>query len=505
MPNVHNRHISHKMKKLYLIAFILGLICSFGQPPFNYAIASLCSLSLFFYLLNTIKNTKQIIWFSFLFGYGYYIYSYHWPSESVLTYGDQLLWLYPLGIIFIPAFFALYFILLGYLITKFAKNNVFLIALIWLVVEFIRSYVYIESPWILIGYIWSNSNIISQSASLFSIWGLSFLSLIWAGAIYSAVNIYTKKDISQLSIIYVALISFIACYLYGEYRLNNPPKLTEQDAKIRIIQANIDRNIYSRMRNHHFNFMKHINASQTSKDEKIDYIIWPEGAHEYSLNTPGMLDTLRIVIPEDSLLILNATRREGEKHWNSLYAIDHNGEVFDYYDKIHLVPLGEFIPFRTILPFISKLTSGGTDYSTGDGGKIINARHPFMPSVCYEAAFPESNPGFFTWILNITNDGWFGTSIGPYQHLAIAKFRSIEQGVPMARGSLTGISAIIDSFGNITKNLPLLTTGILDAQLPGYITKFTFYRYYGYYSVILLILSIFLLEKCINFKRNLDI
>lgn len=249
------------------------------------------------------------------------------------------------------------------------------------------------------------------------------------------------------------------------------------------------------MTNYHNNFMKHLNASKDA--ENIDYIIWPEGAHEYSLE-PGVLNALKTVIPENSLLILNATRREGSKHWNSLFVIDHNGEIFDYYDKIHLVALGEFIPFRTVLPFINKITPGGTDYSRGSDSKVINARHPFMPSVCYEAAFPESAPEVFTWILNITNDGWFGTSIGPYQHLAIAKFRSIEQGVPMARASLTGISAIIDSFGHITKSIPLLTEGVLDANLPGYLAEFTAYRHYGYYSVILLIIGMFYLEKIIK-------
>ncbi len=488
------------MKTLYFIAFILGLICSFGQPPFNYITSSLCSLALFFYLLETIKETKNIIRFSFLFGYGYCLYSHHWLSESVLAYGERLLWLYPLGIVFVPAVFALYFALAGYLIARYAKGNTLIIALVWLAVEFLRSYAYIESPWLLIGYIWSDSDIISQNASLFAIWGLSFLTIIWAGAICKSIDIFIKKDLSNLSIIFVAFISFVLCYLYGDYRLNNPPELIEQNARVRIIQANIDQNIYSRMNNYHANFIKHLNASKNAKDNHIDYIIWPEGAHEYSLD-PGVLNALKTIIPKDALLILNATRREGSQHWNSLFAIGHNGKIFDYYDKMHLVALGEFIPFRTVLPFINKITPGGTDYSRGNERKVINARHPFMPSVCYEAAFPESSPQKFTWILNITNDGWFGTSIGPYQHLAIAKFRSIEQGVPMARASLTGISAIINSFGHITKTIPLLTEGILDAQLPGYITEFTFYRYYGYYSLILLILSIFLLDRFLDLKK----
>ncbi len=468
-------------KKLLFLSFILGLICSFGQPPYNHTIASLCSIALFLHFVERAKNTKESVWISFSFGYGYYIYSHNWFSTSLLAYGDQLLWLYPFGLLLIPAFFALYFAATGFCIFKYAKGDIFITALLWLAMELIRSYGYIELPWLLIGYIWSESEIVSQSVSLFGIYGLSFLSIIWAGAIKEIFPLAKKRGI------YLAFFSFIACYLYGMHHLT--AKLTQQPINIRIIQPNINQNIESRINNRYENLLKIISMSKNSND--IDYIIWPEGSNEYNLNEP-LLNLLKNAVPKGGSLIFNSNRIEEKPLaiWNSLFVINDDGKIIDHYDKIHLVPLGEFIPFRSILPFINKITPGSMDYSRGNIIKSVKVTHPFAPSICYEATFSESTQQFYTWIVNVTNDGWFGESIGPKQHLSIAKFRSIEQGVPMARAALTGISAVIDSFGRIVKQAPLLTEGIIDSELPGYITGFTFYRNYGNYMLALLALII---------------
>lgn len=153
------------MKINYFIAFILGIICSFGQPPFESILASLISLGMFLHLLILIDSNKKI-YFSFFFGYGYFIYSVHWFSDSLLTYGDKLLWLMPFGLLLMPAFFALYFAIFGWLISKLNLKNYLYISLVWISVELIRSYLYIEFPWILIGYIWFESKVISQVASV---------------------------------------------------------------------------------------------------------------------------------------------------------------------------------------------------------------------------------------------------------------------------------------------------------------------------------------------------
>ena len=466
------------------IALILGLICSFGQPPFNYIIPSLCSIALFIHLLNSHKTAKSAFWFSFCFGYGYFVYSHSWFSESLFAFGDKLLWLYPFGLLLIPAFFAFYFALAGWLIFKYSQNNPFIIAMIWLMMELLRSYGYIELPWLLIGYIWIDP--ISQNVSLFGIYGLSLLTIIWALGLR---EFFIRKNIT---LIYLTFFSFIACYIYGIYHLK--AETIEQNINVRIIQPNIDQNVESRIKNNHSNLLKAIEMSQST--QAIDYIIWPEGASEYPLND-DLLSFLKGKIPENSQLIFNTVRfrQDPLKLWNSIAVINHQGIIIDYYDKTHLVPLGEFIPFRSILPFINKITPGAVDYSPGDKLKTIHTTYPFLPSLCYEASFSESSEQFFTWIVNLTNDGWFGSSIGPKQHLAIAKFRSIEQGVPTARAALTGVSAIIDSFGYIVTKLPSFETGVIESKIPNFIKGFTIYHNYGNYSLCTLILLLALVFK----------
>lgn len=496
------------MKQNYLVAFILGLLCSFGQPPFNNVVVALISLGVFFSLLSKIHNDKQRVYFAFFFGYGYFIYSVHWFSDSLLTYGDSLLWLMPFGLTLMPAFFALYFILAGLLIAKFSFKKSFYVAVIWLFVELIRSYVYIEFPWALIGYIWSENKIISQVVSVIGIWGLSFLTVIWACGIVEALKLICIKN-AKTRVILVSMISFFSCYIYGIWHLNE--QTIAQNIKIMVIQPNIEQNINARIQNSYRNLLDIIQVSKHNNG--IDYVIWPEGSNEYSLDR-NLLNLIREAVPENGELILSSTRidRNDKKYWNSLFAINPKGEIIDYYDKIRLVPLGEYIPFRLRewLPFINKITPGDTDYTPGSSIKSIKTKFPFMPSICYEAAFPGGAFDNYTWIVNLTNDGWFGNGIGPYQHLAIAKFRAIELGVPMIRSALTGISAIINSFGQITQHVDLLKKGMIKTEVPSYLKDKTYYRVYENWMVVILIILLYLsieiskqnLSNKINQQKN---
>ena len=489
---------------IYFISFILGLIASFGQPPFNHVASSISALALFFYILLSLNKKTFKFWFSFCFGYGYCIYSVHWFSESLLTYGDSLLWLVPFGLLLMPAFFALYFALAGYLISKYSYNSIILIALIWIALELARSYAYIEFPWLLIGYIWSNSLVMSQIVSVFGIYGLSFLTIFWVGSIIEVIILIISKNkkLHNINLVYLAFFSFIACYTYGTIHLK--AEITPQTARILIIQPNIEQNINLRIKNSYKNLTEAIKLSESNKN--VDYTIWPEGANEFQLDN-NLLNLVKHASPNNGTLIFSSSRinKDTKQHWNSLFAINRDGVIIDYYDKIHLVPLGEFIPFklRTLLPFINKITPGSADYSHGEFKKTINTKEPFLPSICYEAAFSEGSHQHFTWIVNLTNDGWFGSSIGPYQHLAMSKFRAIEQGTPMVRAALTGISAIIDSFGNIIKTIPLLKKGTIESIMPGYISDFTYFHFYGDYMLIILLIIFFILESLFN-KHSTD-
>ncbi len=483
---------------IYLISFILGLISSFGQPPYNFIWSAILAFALFIYFLNQITKKKAL--FSFCFGYGYAVYSVHWFAESLYTYGDTLLWLVPISLIFMPVAIGLYFALFGFLIEKFNfKSSILLPAILWMAIEFCRSALPPKFSWLALGYIWSES-IIIQNASIFGIWGISFLTFIWADAIAEMIKAFFTKKVKNLELIVISCLSFLFCAIYGASHLNK--EVVYQDLKVRIIQPNIDSNIYSRIRNRYKNLIEQIKLSKS--ENKVDYVIWPEGINEFTVDQV-LLDLIKDAVPNNGELIFSGIRFNSYKDeaWNTMFIVDQQGKINNFYDKIHLVPFGEYIPFnlRKIFPFINKITPGEKDFSEGDNDPVIKSKIPFLARICYEATFTDSSKNDFTWMVNITNDGWFGKSIGPLQHLSMSRVRAIEQGVPMARSALTGVSAIIDSFGKINYSIPLLTQGIIEQQLPGYLKVKTPYRKYNSWMVVALMVAIILLEKF--FKKAL--
>jgi apolipoprotein N-acyltransferase len=224
--------------------------------------------------------------------------------------------------------------------------------------------------------------------------------------------------------------------------------------------------------------MKYAKLTRSEGYEKITHIIWPETAMTYAFASGDYwAKELASLVPENGLLFTGVVRAEGGvaskdalRIYNSVQAVDHEAVVRFVYDKNKLVPFGEFVPFRGILP-VEKITHGQLDFTPGPGAiawSDMPERLPEVaPLICYEAIFPGySDHTKPDWLLNITNDAWFGISTGPYQHLQMSRARAVEQGVPLLRAANTGISAYVDAYGRVLKMLPLGVTGVLDNKLP---------------------------------------
>jgi apolipoprotein N-acyltransferase len=274
----------------------------------------------------------------------------------------------------------------------------------------------------------------------------------------------------------------LAGYAGGAIRLASAPDLRDPAAmvpgiKVRLVQPNLPQANKWRDDLRESNLREHVALSRSPGFESLTTVVWPETAASYFLD----LDTLHREIaasaaPLGGLLLTGAPRItprgvEPLQVWNSLFAINANAQVVGVYDKAHLVPFGEYVPFRGILP-IAKITHGGTDFSAGPGPRTLDlpGLPPTSPLICYEAIFPNAviatEPERPQWLLAITNDGWFGISAGPHQHLAAARMRAIEEGLPLARAANTGISAMIDPYGRELGRIALGEKGILDAPLP---------------------------------------
>jgi apolipoprotein N-acyltransferase len=338
-----------------------------------------------------------------------------------------------------------------------------------------------------------------QSAALWGSWGLGLVT-VFALALPALFVLMNLRVIRGAAIGMAVVLG--ALYLGGAWRLSDAaPTSLEADAavaRVRIVQPNIAQTmkIDSDSRLQQIQTLMRLTL-ETPGFDRVQAVIWPESAANYLLDRdPELRSALSQAVPPGGILITGAPRGEPsngplERIWNSLAVIDGQGQVLGTADKFHLVPLGEYVPFRGILPFINKLTPGSMNFTPGPGPRTLHmpGLPPFSPLICYEVIFPgavvdaSDRPEL---IVNVTNDGWFGTSTGPSQHFATARFRSIEEGIPMLRAANTGISGVIDAYGRVETKSNLVVEAVIDAAIPRALPATPFARF-GLLAVLLLI------------------
>lgn len=426
----------------------------------------------------------------FWFGLGYFVPGLYWTGYAFFVDAPTFAWLTPFAVLGLPAYLALY-TALGFALSRLIWTNgtlrVLALAIGLTASEWLRGHLLTGFPWNAFGYALSEPLALAQTASLIGLWGLTFISV----AIFASPAVLIDGKSSgprPWAVPAAALALLVAMGIFGAARLSLQPTKMVADVKLRIMQPNLQQDVKFNYAAKADVMQKYLTLSdrasgpQSTGVRDATILIWPESAFPFFLTREAdAMAQIAELLPKGTVLITGSVRAPDDlkpgvkvtRAYNSIYVIDHDGSVLSVYDKLHLVPFGEYLPFQN---WMEKL--GFSQLTKVQGGFIAGTRrHPLaipnapraLPLICYEVIFPrnvaarDDRPG---WIVNLTNDGWFGISTGPYQHLQQARLRAIEEGLPVVRAANTGISAVIDPAGRIAAQLGLGLEGVLDAGLP---------------------------------------
>ncbi len=477
------------------LAFLFGSLGALAFPPVTlFPVLWLVFPSLVF-LMQGVARQRTAFVTGWCFAFGYYLFSLYWIAAAMFVDIAKFWWAVPLAVAGLPAFFALFYgvaMIAAYHIGMRKISGCLVVALCWFAADYARGHVLTGFPWNLEGSVWDGTLPILQIASVIGIYGLTLVTLV--AATIPAMLAEHNKTAWRFLIGSFAMIIGVAAW--GHYRLDHADNsLSTPTAHIRIVQPNVaqaDKWVEGEAEK---NFQHLLNLTAVSSRQPIAAVIWPETASTFYLAEDA---THRYQIaqslPNDSVLITGVIRRDGDdndhvRYYNSLVAVDTTAHILSSYDKFHLVPFGEYMPLRRYIP-LATLANLGIDFTPGDGLHSLTLPHmpSFSPLICYEAIFPgavvphDARPDF---LLNVTNDGWYGKTSGPYQHFAAVRMRAIEEGLPLVRSANTGISGVIDGYGRIQAHLGLGLTGIIDANIPSALPPTLFARL-GTISVLLL-------------------
>lgn len=464
-----------------LTALLFGVFAVAALPPF-YVIPLLWPALAGLLLLNwTATSWRQAVFEGWLFGLGWFGGGFYWIGYAFLVDAERYAALMPVAVLGMGAGMALYTALgsgLFYALKRRAEildlGLVAAFAGIWTFMEWVRGWFLTGFPWNPLASVWGNLPEMMQSVALMGSLGLSFLSVLIFAApavLYGRVPGERRRPALQL---FAVSLLLPVLWAGGAWRVGMSSLLTHEGIVLRLVQPAIPQKLkwQSDLRRGHVIRQMAMSKRTPGPLGPPTHVIWAETNVPYVIEADSPIpSSLAAVVPDGGALIFGAPRRDREgRAYNSLFVIDRDGKIADTFDKFHLVPFGEYVPFRSILPF-KKLTEGRGDFTPGPGPRTqrFEGLPPFAAVICYEVIFsgnvvdPAERPA---WILNITNDGWFGPSSGPRQHLVQAKLRAIEEGLPVVRVANTGISAVIDPYGRVRNLIGLDEQGIIDAPLP---------------------------------------
>ncbi len=476
-----------------LIAFLAGAASTLAMPPLEIWPALFLTFPVMVWLIDgAVGRWNGVLAAAaagYWFGFGYFLSGLYWVGSAFLVDADVFGWLMPFAVIALPAGLALFtafgFGLARLLWTRGAFRILTLAAALTLA-EWLRGHVLTGFPWNAFGYSLAGSLALAQAAALIGLWGLTFIAVaVFASPAALADD---RADARRPWLAPAAALAVLfGLAIYGAVRLATTPTTFVPGVQLRIMQPNIPQDQRFNYRAKSEVIRRYVALSSRAKSPPaegiagVTHLIWPESAFPFFLTRePDALAEIGELLPPGTVLITGAARLAEAasgpgriRAYNSVYVIDHAGAALPVYDKLHLVPFGEFLPLRGLLERwgLEQLVRVPGGFLAGERrGTITTPGAPaFAPLVCYEVIFPHAvvpggeRPG---WLLNVTNDAWFGATAGPHQHLAQARLRAIEEGLPLVRAANSGISAVVDPLGRVVAALPLGHEGVVDSGLP---------------------------------------
>jgi apolipoprotein N-acyltransferase len=476
-----------------MVVLLSGLLLFLSFPKFGNGLLAWVALIPLFHALRD-ANPQKGFKIGFLTGMVAHVGILYWIFHVVVQYGYLPIYVGIMAMLLLAAYLSLYtaFFAMGIVFLRDRGRIHYLSApLLWTLLEFARSHFLTGFPWENLAYSqYLFSNII-QIADITGIYGITFAIVLINAVLYDVITVRFSRTRYPVAEIAAACVVLVVIYGYGHFRTAEIQKSLKNASAVEVtlVQGNIDQNIKWDARYQSETVHIYRALSQSAVPAKGGLIVWPETAAPFYFEEPGplreaVLDLIRI---SGRTLLFGSPSYEEEKgklsFMNSAYLLGSDGTVAGRYDKVHLVPYGEYVPLRRLFPFIGKLVAGVGDFRPGKGfDPLDNDGRRLGVLICYEAIFPEAARAYkrngADLLVNITNDAWFGRTSAPYQHLSMVVFRAVETRLYLVRAANTGISAVIDPTGKILSRTSIFERTVLKGEMK-FIDEKTFYTAYG--------------------------
>jgi apolipoprotein N-acyltransferase len=465
----------------YAAAVAAGAVTSVSLPPADAMPLLWIGIPALLWLLEAAPTRAKSFWIGWAFGFGYLAFSLYWLTFALFVALDKYWWLIPFGSNGLSFGLAIFWAFAAWL-ASFAPRDrplarVFALVAMLGVFEWLRGHLLTGFPWNLPGYAWTDFPWLIQSAAWIGIYGVTLLALL-APALAAPCGSRYATIAQARGAAAAGVLVLVAAAIAGMIRLPAAPMPTVPDLRIRLVQPNIAQGQKWVPSLYADNLRRQIELSLTPAGKPPNVIVWSEAAEPYPLDghPDNAIELARLLKLQPGQLLVTGIARDmpdadPPSFRDSIQALDSSGRIIATYDKFHYVPFGEYMPLRRWLPIVKAVAVGDVEPTAGPGPVTLHlpGLPPAGPLICYEVIFPhavidpENRP---QWLLDVTNDAWFGLSAGPYQHFAMMRVRAVEEGLPLANAANDGISGVVDPYGRVTAILGLGKTGIVDADLP---------------------------------------